>query len=569
MCKYADTYALLLEDDLRHLLTGSSHTSAKRYAAHAMLKGARKRLIASAAADADALALEKFVQSDVRSGQFRMPIPANSWDEELIGNFKKCVYNFFYPGGDPLVQSFDQIAARGSLGPGSNIGAEGREFYTKLFASNLTMTRESLYDIYRTVTCKNDTWARAENFRIKAGFKQKIVKASRLSFVPKNDDISRVIATEPTLNMFFQLGLGSILEERLKAVFGIHIAGDGFTQQDVNREMARIGSVNGCFSTIDLSSASDSISIELLEACIPASQLAWFKFFRCEGVTLPTGKYRKLGMFSTMGNGFTFPLQTVIFACIVQAVYMEQDRYFGRVPVDEMHRGGWLPIRGYGVFGDDIIVETEASRRVLHLLDLLGFIPNSAKTFVEGPFRESCGTDWFNGRLVRPVSVKGLDTPQARYVAINRLVEWSAYTRIPLRATIQWLLSTVRFLCVPPHAGYDAGIRVPFSMLDCVETVHPGTIKYSYWKVKTPHLNIGDFVVGNESMDMRVLYNPSGLLLAFLRSDVRNGKLATKVDNPVYQMSSKVTPCWDNLAPLPLGFSGWTLWEIAALTLLM
>jgi hypothetical protein len=55
-----------------------------------------------------------------------------------------------------------------------------------------------------------------------------IVEGNRLDFVPKNDDISRSICVEPTLNMFFQLGFADILNSRLKEFAGIDLENQQF-----------------------------------------------------------------------------------------------------------------------------------------------------------------------------------------------------------------------------------------------------------------------------------------------------------------------------------------------------
>jgi len=50
-----------------------------------------------------------------------------------------------------------------------------------------------------------------------------------------------------------------------------------------------------------------------------------------------------------------------------------------------------------------MVVRKHVFATVMLLLEYLGFVANKRKTFWEGPFRESCGTDWFAGANVRPV----------------------------------------------------------------------------------------------------------------------------------------------------------------------
>jgi hypothetical protein len=88
-----------------------------------------------------------------------------------------------------------------------------------------------------------------------------------------------------------------------------------------------------------------------------------------------------------MGNGFCFPLETLIFASLCAVSYDEL-----RLKPD------------FKVYGDDIIVRKSCAARVLELLTICGFKANTDKTFLEGPFRESCGAD-FEGEDVRPLTL--------------------------------------------------------------------------------------------------------------------------------------------------------------------
>jgi len=57
----------------------------------------------------------------------------------------------------------------------------------------------------------------------------------------------------------------------------------------------------------------------------------------------------------------------------------------------------------FKVYGDDIIVRNGVFTPLLSLLTVCGFRVNPRKTFSTGPFRESCGADWFFGEDVRPI----------------------------------------------------------------------------------------------------------------------------------------------------------------------
>lgn len=203
-----------------------------------------------------------------------------------------------------------------------------------------------------------------------------IVTSNKISFVPKTAKTDRSIAVEPLCNAYLQKGVDNFFRERLRRV------GYDLTDQTLNQRLARLGSIDNSFATIDLSSASDTISTQLVKVLLPP---AWFEFLN--GIRSPSygisGKVHTYQKFVSMGNGFCFPLETMIFAAAVQA----------------LSRGA------NAVYGDDIIVLSDVASRTIKLLKHLGFRPNVAKTFVRGPFRESCGADWYKGQDVRPVYV--------------------------------------------------------------------------------------------------------------------------------------------------------------------
>jgi len=518
-----------------------------------------RRTIAKKATDAidpgaDALAYEKFLEVNRRCHSWYLQ-NLQEWEAELLGELKQQLYQFFYPSGDPLLASFGQFADRGRTGPGSSLGSRGTDLYTKLFSGDLTTTSRSLYDVYRSYVGGFPRWHSAEVSRA-AKYGVHVVECSRLSFVPKNNSISRVICTEPVVNMFFQLGLGEVLGDRLRSRFGIDLA----TQQPKNRRLARLGSRTGSFSTIDLESASDSLSMWMLREVLPPSVLSWLELFRTPRARAPKGVV-ELGMVSTMGNGFTFPLQTVLFSCVVAAVY----RYLGvKTWRKQTVRSRPVLMAGtviastktrsitkgpnFGVFGDDIICRSETTRWVVRLLEILGFKVNAAKSFVEGPFRESCGGDYFKGTAVRGVYVKDLSTQESRCIAFNNLQVWSARTGISLPLSSDLLLRGIRGMRIPFSSPIDAGIRVP-SQLAPRSYDKNGSLKLKARLVK-------DYVMRFDDEQEQVIvprgeksraYNADGLLLAFLKGDIRRGKVGLRSPIQLYRTKWSVTPNWDHV----------------------
>lgn len=145
-------------------------------------------------------------------------------------------------------------------------------------------------------------------------------------------------------------------------------------------------------ATIDLSNASDTICKTLVKVLLPPKWFSLLDSLRATH-TLIEGKWVKLEKFSSMGNGFTFELETLLFSSLARAVLLFKG-YDARLGEDVL------------TYGDDIIVPTSFASDVVAVLKYFGFEPNMDKTFIEGPFRESCGGDYFQGKAVRPYFLK-------------------------------------------------------------------------------------------------------------------------------------------------------------------
>ena len=206
-----------------------------------------------------------------------------------------------------------------------------------------------------------------------------------LAFVPKNAKTDRAICTEPSLNGLFQLGLGDLMAERLR------LARIDIRDQTRNQRLAMYGSISGEIATLDLSSASDSVSIGLVMYLLPMDWAELILDLRTDAVVY-NGERIVLEKVSSMGNGFTFPLETLIFWALAQSC------------VDLCKNPRQMEA---SVYGDDIIVPTDAVPLLREVLTETGFVLNDAKSFWDGPFRESCGHDYLRGISVRPAYVKG------------------------------------------------------------------------------------------------------------------------------------------------------------------
>jgi hypothetical protein len=533
----------------------TDHLTVDEFACMQLLQTFLKKFQDGHSTSADKAALDKFIASNIRCGEWSLDDDRSLETDLLIGLFKQEIYRFFNRGSSGhILSDLGTIFKDGTVGPGSSVGSNGTDFYTKLFSGPLTGTSKSLYAIYAHKISNIPHWSHAEIQRSDEYGEFGLVKGNRLSFVPKNVDTSRCICTEPLLNMFFQQGVKYGLERRLRQYFGIDLA----DQQLCNKDLARIGSMNEKYCTVDLSSASDTVSLRMIEETFPADVVDWLKLFRSPEVRLPNGEWMDLKMISSMGNAFTFPLETIIFSCVVSAAYRMKEislrKGYGSSCKYEPETGAFSSSKrmpNFGVFGDDIIVLKECHRHTVMLLNTLGFTVNAEKSFDKGPFRESCGGDYFRGHPVRGVYIKTLKTQASRYVAINRLNAWSALHGVCLKHTVRRLLKTVRYLPVPLYENDDAGIKVPFSMVKNLRMDRDTqSIKYRRWCSKQQKIAIKDGALKLPRGQKHRIFNADGLLLAFLRGDVRNDAFGSRLGVARYHSKEAICPNWDWLPPV-------------------
>jgi len=330
------------------------------------------------------------------------------------------------------------------------------------------------------------------------------------------------------------------LEDTLRFCLNIDLS----VQPDVNREMARLGSMDGNFCTIDLKSASDSISCSFLRWVASNDFYTFLDWQRASYMTFPDEYKReplKLEMFSTMGNGFTFPLQTLLFAVLVESCYDALGI--------KIERGRDAP-RNYSVFGDDIIVRRDAYEFVCRMLERCGFIVNETKSYASGSFRESCGEDYFRGQNIRGVYLKQVHSPAHIYSLINRLLRWCCRSGLLLPKTIAYLRELVPFRPVPYHVSDTSGIKTPLKRYLGRKVDKNGSPMYRGLEPVVHRSSRGD-----EDFPDGVLYNPDGLLQAFVGGYIRSGKEVVRkgVNTSFHLGRPRVTPNWE--CGLPLGLT--------------
>lgn len=317
-----------------------------------------------------------------------LPENRNSADQvpgiaEFLSEVRKLIKDWLGSRPDDL--------AIGRFGPGTTFSdRSGRSTVPDKMSSDPVMTRNAWPFLPQWM---GTAWGAAQAAR---SAEIKTVPGNRYSTVPKTAKTDRSIAAEPSINLFYQLALGAQLKSRLRK----RANWDMTRAQELHRLVAERSSVTKEFATLDLSNASDTVCKNLVKILLPPhwfDQLDALRSPRTLGVKAKaditvagSDGWVLLEKFSSMGNGFTFELETIIFA----AVAVVATRRCGY--------GGWLG-RDVYVFGDDIIVKDDVAKPLKPVLEFLGFTLNAEKSyFGEVPFRESCGGDYFDGLNVRP-----------------------------------------------------------------------------------------------------------------------------------------------------------------------
>lgn len=241
----------------------------------------------------------------------------------------------------------------------------------------------------------------------------KYVNWNRVEFVPKNWSTHRTIACEPEGVIPPQLAFDDYAKERLLS------RGVNLKDQSRNQRLARQASIDGRKATVDVKQASDSEAFNTVAWLFPQRWFEYLNDLRSPYYKLPDGSFGKYAKFSSMGNGTTFTTETLIFAAACHAVGSKD----------------------FSVYGDDIIIETELFRDLKRMLKFLGFTINDSKSFSSGPFRESCGGDFYHGENVTPFYVRQVDS---RKTVLCNLVNGLAAVGYPEGHLWRYLTDLIR-----------------------------------------------------------------------------------------------------------------------------
>lgn len=219
-------------------------------------------------------------------------------------------------------------------------------------------------------------------------------RESKVVFVPKSMKTRRTISKEPATLMYLQQGVSSALVKYIhsRPSLSSHI---DLRDQARNAVLAVESSATQKYATIDLSSASDTVSTRLVKSVFRGTPVyPYLVALRSRTVALPSGKVLETAKYAPMGSALCFPVESLIFACAVEYAVRRARRT----------NLGYFP--SWRVYGDDILVQDALFWDVMLVLEGLGFIPNLSKSFSSpARFRESCGGEGYDGYFVTPMRI--------------------------------------------------------------------------------------------------------------------------------------------------------------------
>ncbi|DAD49914.1 TPA_asm: RNA-directed RNA polymerase [ssRNA phage ESE058] len=235
-----------------------------------------------------------------------------------------------------------------------------------------------------------------------------VVDHETFDTVPKDATSDRTIGKQPTANIYLQKGAGQLIRSKLRRV-GVEL-----NDQTFNQQLAQLAQKLD-LATVDIKDASNTLARELVYDLLPLDWAMFLDRLRCSSIiigkeVIPTQ------MFSAMGNGFTFELESLIFYTLAAAC-CEQEGLCN-----------WYT----NVFGDDIVVPSLAYPLLVEVLFRCGFVVNTEKSYSSGVFYESCGKHYFDNVDVTPIYQKSTTSGKREEIIRfhNRIIRWSKRLKI-------------------------------------------------------------------------------------------------------------------------------------------
>lgn len=317
--------------------------------------------------------------NDILSFLSRIPLKAEGLESAAISKFLAADDIVVTATSDEIsavnsilrawIGDFQPDLSYGFHGPGASAGLRRRDSYP-----DAKYSRRFTTQLMEFIGCpKDDSLPRISN------------PEADIVFVPKTADSLRTICKIPAGYMYPQQAVQRQLYAYVEhSPLARHLK---FSDQAPSRRMALKGSRDDSYYTIDLSSASDTISWEVVKKTFRGTPLLRVLFaLRTRCYRLPDGTTTVPNKFDPMGSALTFPVESLLFSAICESTASCKNPRFR-------------------VYGDDIVCHPEDidAKALIARLQRFGFSVNADKSYTAGPFREACGMEAYNGEDVSPL----------------------------------------------------------------------------------------------------------------------------------------------------------------------
>lgn len=294
---------------------------------------------------------------------------------EIFSTFRFSDYSVELPSGESFVGQQGDVSIYAKLKIRSNwcVTPDCLDLFTRVVFNTPGLKRSAKSHMqndgfnhkkgYRLLSAESASDIPFKLFAIRFKRFVNLVHGSRIETVPKNNQTDRCINIECMGNMIVQRCIASLVIGKIKDHFDI----DLYQSQHIHKLLLR----DPENATIDFKNASNSNWLSVIDWFFPKKFVSFLRKSRSRYVSHDINGYEELvelNMLAPMGNGFTFEVMTMLLLCISR----ELDSF--------SH-----------VFGDDVIIDRNVASLFSSVMESIGWVINTEKSFTTGPFRESCG----------------------------------------------------------------------------------------------------------------------------------------------------------------------------------
>lgn len=217
---------------------------------------------------------------------------------------------------------------------------------------------------------------------------------AKVTLVPKDSRGPRLISMEPLEMQYIQQAVMKHLYEIVES-HPLSRRRVNFTDQNPNRDHAKLGSYFDTWATLDMKDASDRVSLDLVKRLFSKAPIVLRHLLACrsDATELPDGRVVEFHKFAPMGSAVCFPVEALVHyvLCLASIIHRSNGVWGLREAIDKVL-----------VYGDDLIITPAYAPLVMNDLERYGLLFNRSKSFINGPFRESCGINAFKGIDITP-----------------------------------------------------------------------------------------------------------------------------------------------------------------------